>query len=231
MSGRYEVAFIGRELCGSDIVCSRFEKPEGYTFTPGQYMMLTLNTAEGGQGKPFTHAQAPQDDYLEVTTRISGSAFKNALLALSPGEVVRVAGPSGRLVLPDGIDSIAFLVGGVGITPARSMLKDAWLRSVVWKDAAVFFGNRDVSCIPYADELAEMAASGVRVVHVLERGDDSWTGYTGFVTAEIVRQNLDPADGRLFCVSGPPVMVSAMERVMDELGIESERRLVERFGV
>ena len=231
MSGRYEVAFIGRELCGSDIVHSRFEKPQGYSFVPGQYMLLSLDTAEGGQTKPFTHAQAPQDDYLEVTTRISGSAFKNALIGLDPGDVVRVAGPNGRLVLPEGIDTLAFLVGGVGITPARSMLKDAWLRGVIWKDAAVFFGNRDVSCMPYVDELEQMATSGVRVINVLEHAEDSWTGYTGFVTAAVVRENLDPADGRLFCVSGPPVMVSAMERVMDDLGIEPHRRLIERFGV
>jgi len=231
MSTGYEVDFLGRSECGTDVVCSRFSKPPGYAFTPGQYMSLTLATAEGNQTKPFTHSQAPGDAYLELTTRLSGSAFKNALAALDRGDRVRVTGPSGRLVLPPGTNTVAFLVGGVGITPARSMLRDAWQRHFVWEDAAVFYGNRDPSCMPYADELAQMSPGGVRVINVLEHPDDSWSGYRGFVTAQIVRKNVDPNDGRLFCVSGPPVMVTAMESVLDELGIARERRLVERFGV
>ncbi len=230
MSTRYEVEFVTQGGCGTDVAWFRFGKPDGYTFTPGQYLTLTLATAEGEQTKPFTHSEAPRDPYLEITTRLSGSAFKNALGALESGERVHVAGPAGRLRLPAGAERIAFLVGGVGITPARSMLRDAWQRGFVWSDAVVFYGNRDPSCMPYADELAEMASSEVRVVNVVERADESWTGYRGFVTADIVRENVDPHDGRVFCVSGPPVMVEAMERVLDELGVESDRRLVERFG-
>lgn len=230
MSGRYEVSFLERRDCGADVITSRFEKPDGYTFTPGQYLTLRLQTAEGEQTKPFTHAQAPRDDYLELTTRLSGSAFKEALRSLAPGQPVTIAGPSGRMALPEGVDTVAFLVGGVGITPARSMLRDSVQRGFVWKDAVVFFGNRDRSCMPYAEELGRMSPSGVRVVHVLERVDAEWEGYTGLLTADVVRENVDPADGRIFCVSGPPMMVSAMERVLDDLGIEDERRLIERFG-
>ncbi len=230
MSESYSVRFLDREMCGADVVMSRFEKPEGYTFTPGQYMLLTLQTAEGEQTKPFTHSQAPGDAYVELTTRLSGSAFKNALMALQAGDSVRIAGPAGRLALPPGTDTVAFLVGGVGITPVRSMLRDARQRQFFWKDAVVFFGNRDRTCMPFAEELAAMATHGVRVVDVLEHGNESWTGYTGFVTADIVRENVDAADGRVFCVSGPPVMVTAMEGVLDELGVSNERRLVERFG-
>ena len=230
MSARYEVSFLERGGCGSDVAWFRFSKPVGYSFTPGQYMLLTLGTADGPQTKPFTHSQSPHDDYLELTTRLSGSAFKNALEALDPGDEVGIAGPAGRLALPPEIDVIAFLVGGVGVTPARSMLRDAWQSGFTWRDAVVFYGNRDPSCMPFAEEFEAMASSGLRLVNVVEHADETWTGYRGFVTADIVRENVELHDGRLFCVSGPPVMVTAMERVLDELGVEPERRLVERFG-
>jgi len=45
-----------------------------------------------------------------------------------------------------------------------------------------------------------------------------------------VRRYVDPADGRPFYVAGPPVMVTAMERVLDELGVEGEQRRIERFS-
>lgn len=230
VSERYEVGFLERESCGTEVASFRFSKPEGYSFVPGQHMVLRLETAEGPQSKPFTHSQAPRDGYLEVTTRLSGSAFKNALAVLEPGERVTVLGPLGGLVLPPRTTRIAFLVGGVGITPARSMLRDAWQNGRIWEDAVVFYGNRDPSCMPFAAELAEMTSTGVRVVHVIEHPDDGWEGYTGFVTARIVAENMDASDGRTFCVSGPPVMVDAMERVLDELGVEPGRRLIERFG-
>lgn len=230
VGAKREAKLIGSEYCGSEIASFRFTKPEGYSFESGQYMVLTLATADGPQSKPFTHSQAPDDPYLELTTRLSGSAFKNALAALRPGDAVAVRGPAGHLVLPAGTARIAFLVGGVGITPARSMLRDAAHREAVWADAVVIFGNRDEGCIPFREEIEGMAGSGVRLVNVLEHPGPSWTGETGFVSADIVRRHCSLSDGRLFCVSGPPVMVGAMERVLDELGVEESRRMIERFG-
>jgi ferredoxin-NADP reductase len=212
VSAQHEVKLIGRESCGSEIASFRFTKPDGYTFWAGQHMVLTLITAEGPQSKPFTHSQAPSDPYLELTTRLSGSAFKNALFALTPKDAVTVRGPGGRLVLPAGTTRIAFLVGGVGITPVRSILRDAVHRGLKW------------------EEFEAMAGSGVRLINVLERAEPSWTGETGFVSSEIVRRHCDLSDGRRVLVSGPPVMVDAMERVLDELGVEGSRRMVERFS-
>lgn len=230
MAERYEVRFIEREECGPDIASFRFTKPERYSFRAGQFAVFTVPTAEGPQSKPFTHSQAPDDPYLELTTRLSGSPFKNALAAFAPGDPVVIQGPGGRLTLPPGTTRIAFLVGGVGVTPARSMLRDATRKGVVWEDAALFFGNRDEDCIPFRSEIEAMAGRGVRLINVLERPGLRWSGEAGFVSAEIVRRHCDLGDGRLVVVSGPPVMVAAMERVLDELGVAEPRRMIERFG-
>jgi ferredoxin-NADP reductase len=227
--GVHEVQYLDRTDCGTEIASFRFSKPDGYTFEAGQYAVLSLDTAEGRQSKPFTHAQAPGDAYLEVTTRLSGSAFKNALAALEPGARVSIRGPQGRLVSPPGLMRVAFLVGGVGITPARSILRDRVLKGEPFDDAVVFFGNRDESCIPYREELDAMGPMGVRVVNVLERPPADWGGEAGFVSAQIVRRHLDTTDGRMVIVSGPPVMVVAMERVLDDLGVDPARRVIERF--
>ncbi len=53
----------------------------------------------------------------------------------------RQPGPAGRLILPAGARRVTFLVGGVGVTPVRSMLRDAAHRAEPWEDAAVFYGN------------------------------------------------------------------------------------------
>lgn len=230
MSATYKVAVLDQTRCGADVVMMRLERPRDYAFAPGQWLRLTLETRDGEETKTFSNAAARGDDWLELATRLSGSAFKDALAALEPGDPVGLLGPGGRLSLPDAADRVAFLIGGVGVTPARGILRDAVQRGHVFADALVIYGNRDQTCVPYLEELRAMRSIGVRVVPVYERPDADWTGDRGFITAETVRRQLDTADGRPFFVSGPPVMVAAIKTVLDELGIAEDRRRIEWFG-
>jgi len=232
MRSEYEVEVLSLEMCGSDVISARFTRPPGWGFTAGQWIVLTL---PGGNPKPlsktFTVCSAPSDDYLEITTRVSNSEYKRRLAALIVGERVTVSGPGGRLALPVGARRLAFLVGGVGITPVRSMLRQACSQGSTFDDAVVFYGNRDDSCVPFEAELEAMAGCGVRVVPCFEHPRQGWVGERGFVTAEMVRRHLPAGvDDRPFIVAGPPQMVEAMVAVLDALGVSQERRLIERFG-
>jgi ferredoxin-NADP reductase len=208
----------------------RFDKPEGYEFLPGQYFMLNLQTAEGPQRKPFSHASAPRDPFIEMATRLSGSAFKNALDSLVRGDVVTIEGPYGHLALPEGADHACFLAGGVGITPARSIIRDAEQRRSGLR-VRLFDGNHDQACIPYSGEFAEYAEKDRRfqVVHVLEDPLPGWAGERGFITSELVRRYMDPLDRWHYLVTGPPAMVTAMQNVLEELSVPPDRISIERF--
>jgi len=225
----YRVQVQAIDVCG-EIATVRMSRPAEFVFAAGQWLRLTLRTVEGDGTKTFTIASAPADDWLEVTMRISGSPFKSAVGSLQQGDQVDIAGPGGRLRLPEQAASIAFLVGGIGITPVRSMLRDALNTGRVFSDALIVYGNRDPSCVPYADELAAMRPAGIRVADVFETAPPSWNGPRGFITAELVRSLVDPGDGRIFVVAGPPVMVAAMQHVLDDMGVEEPRRIVEWFG-
>jgi ferredoxin-NADP reductase len=230
MLDTYSVALLERQACGVDIQTLRFERPSGYVFRPGQWFTLSLDTAQGTQTKTFSHCTAPADPHIEMTTRMSDSAFKQALGALEQGATVRIAGPGGRLELPEDARRVAFLVGGVGITPVRSILRDAMHARREFADALLLYGNRDESCAPFLGEFEAMADIGVRVVVCYERPSVGWQGESGFITADTVRRHMDPTDGRLFVVTGPPPMVSAMESVLGNLAVPPGRWLVERFG-
>jgi len=230
VSGSYEIAVLEKTPCGADVIVTRFERPDGFAFVPGQWLRLTLMTEQGEETKTFTNSSARGDDWLEVTTRLSGSSFKQALAKVRVGDRVKIQGPGGRLSLAEGTDRVAFLVGGVGITPARSILRDAAQRGTSFVDALLIYGNRDQTCTPYLEELQGMTNLGVRVVPVYERAGQDWHGDTGFITADIIKRHVDPADGRPFFVSGPPVMVEAVNLVLDELAIAADRRHIEWFG-
>jgi ferredoxin-NADP reductase len=231
MSSSHAVEFLGGEMCGADVLAARFSRPQGFTFAPGQWIVLALTQGAGRLSETFTICSAPDDDYLEITTRLSGSAYKNVLASLAPGDAAVVTGPGGRLAIPATATRLAFLVGGVGITPVRSMLRDARTKGRVFDDALLFYGNRDDSCVPFREEFADMAGIGVRTVLCYEDPPPGWSGESGFITAEMVRRYLsDDELNRPFIVAGPPVMVTAMERVLDALCVPAENRLVEHFG-
>ncbi len=229
MGQGFRVGLLSSERCGSDILTCRFARPEAYDFTPGQHAMLTLATSEGLQAKPFSLAAAPHDDYVEFTTRLSDSAFKRSLSALEVGDEATISAARGRFVLPEGVRSAIFLAGGIGITPMRSILRDAVQRKT-GMNAVLFFGNRDETCIPYREEFDAMEPQGVKVVHVLERPQEDWPGPRGYITSDLVREIVDPAKWELFVVAGPPVMVEVMQRILDELEVDPGRLMVERFS-
>ena len=230
MAHGFDVSYLEHDACGVDIRTLRFERPEGYRFKPGQWFTLRLDTVQGPIVETFSHCSAPDDPYLELTTRISGSAFKQALAALEPGTKVRIEGPGGRLSLAEDLATVAFLVGGVGITPVRSILRDAEQRGRRFEDALLLYGNRDESCAPFLSEFEAMADIGVRVVVCYERPPSGWLGESGFITADTVHRHLAPDDGRPFVVTGPPIMVDAMQSVLDDLGVDGSRRVIERFS-
>lgn len=229
MANAHDVTLLTKTIC-DDLVIARFSRPDGYSYRAGQWFRLGLQTAEGVQTRTFSHASAPGDPYIELATRLSGSSFKRALCSLTEGELASLSGPGGRLSLPAGADEAVFLAGGVGITPVRSMLRDAVQLGARFSDALVVYGNRTAECVAYLEELEAMRHSGVRVIPVYEAGAPAWQGETGFITPSLLRRHLDVDAARPFIVAGPPPMVAAMVAALDELGIGPELRMIESFG-
>lgn len=231
MTPDYDVAYLGFRPCADEIGSFRFSRPSGYSFTPGQFFALSLQTEEGLVAKFFSHADAPDDPEIELTTRLSGSVFKSQLLALSAGDVVRISGPKGRLGVPEGASAVGFLAGGVGITPAHSIIRDV-MHTDSPLEVALFYGNRDETCIPYGDEFRGYAAANPRFVYVdtLDHPGPDWTSESGFISAEMVRRYVSDPAALHWIVAGPPPMVEAMKRVVSDLGLSSERVSYELFA-
>jgi ferredoxin-NADP reductase len=227
----YETGFLAGETVAPATASLRFVKPAGFAYRAGQFALLRLGTREGEQTKAFTLSSAPGDPYLEITTRLTGSAFKDALVALRPGARVGFSGARGRMTAPDDAGRIAFLVGGVGVTPARSIIRDSVQRAT-GSEFALFYGNRDEGSIPFGAEFDGYAAAypRIRVVHVLEHPGEGWTGEAGYISASVVRRHIDPLDGWDFFVSGPPSMIEPMRLVVAELAVPEDRLTFESFA-
>src|SRR5512138_3577357 len=103
----------------------RFGKPENFSHLPGQYMFITPVTGGGNQTKHLTISSGPEDPYLEVTKGNTGHPFAEALKALRPGDTAGIRGPFGDFTFQGEYGKVAFVAGGIGITPLWSMMRHA----------------------------------------------------------------------------------------------------------
>jgi ferredoxin-NADP reductase len=229
--GQHTVAFVTSTTEAPGVATFAFSRPAGFAFDPGQFLSLGLETREGPQTKHFTICSSPADRELSITTRLTGSAFKDALLALRPEQEVTITGPRGTMTLKPEFRKVAFLVGGIGVTPARCIVRDA-VQCGGGPRFLVFYGNLDQDSIAFKTEFDgyERDHPEISVVHVLAEPKPGWEGETGFITADIVRRHTDALDGWHWVVAGPPAMVGAMQRVLADLEVPRARVSLELFA-
>ena len=228
----YKTSLQRKSLRCEDSGVFRFDRPFGFSSEPGQWFRLTLDTAEGRQTHTFSDAAAPDELEIDLATRLTGSAFKNALEALVAGDRVTISGPGGHLRAPEGTERIAFLMGGVGIAPGRAIIRDRVRRADDSAKLCLFYGNADDTCVVFGSEFEDYAARlpWFKLVHVIAEPSAAWTGETGLISAEVVRRHIDPDDGWHFLVAGPPAMIDPMREVLAELCVGDDRATFEAFS-
>lgn len=206
----------------------RVERPERFTFEPGQHVMVSLETENGDDDRFLSIASAPSSTFLEFAVRESDSAFKHAFRSLQSGDPVTIVGPSGSFRRrPD--RAAVLLSGGIGITPLISMARHHALRG---PRTVLFFANRSPDEIPYRNELDHLAVrSNFEVYYTVSVPDEEWRGATGHISDEFLDAGLrsvkPPYD---YYVCGPPDMVTAISRLLIARGVPAEQVMTEHFS-
>src|SRR5690348_11523501 len=198
------------------------------SFAPGQYMEITLGHARPdsrGNRRYFTIASSPTEDTLRLGVRFykHGSSFKRAMSGMHTNTSFLGGQIAGDFTLPrDETRKLAFLAGGIGITPFRGMLKylvDTNQR----RDAILFYSNRAADEIVYKDVLVEAEARlGIRTIYTLTDTTaipHAWAGDRGRIDERMIRETAPDYLDRTFYLSGPPDMVRAFERVLRGMGV------------
>lgn len=205
-----------------------------FSFKPGQYCMLSLGEEEA---RAFSIACSPTraltGNYLQFATRNTGGAFKKLWSELKPGDLVKASGPFGRFVLDETQPKMAFLSGGIGITPLKSMLEYACDKQLP-NQITLVYSNRKPEDIPFKKELDELAGqnNNSKIIYALTQCDSSSLPagcLAGKIDAQLLKQAVPDFPERVFYSCGPPEMVGAMTQLLQEMGVAQERIKTENF--
>jgi ferredoxin-NADP reductase len=228
-----------REEVAEQTMAFRFEKLAAFTFTPGECIDLTLinppKTDAEGNGRTFSIASAPYEDFLMVATRLRDTAFKQVLRSVPLGTEVKMEGPSGDLKLHhDKSRAAVVLTGGIGITPFRSILLNA-AREKLPIPIFLFYGNRRPEDAAFLDELQELEKQNphyklIACMSEMEKSHRPWKGERGVIDAQMLAKYLKGVLAPIYYITGPPGMVKAMHKILKATGVDDDNIHTEEFA-
>jgi ferredoxin-NADP reductase len=193
------------------------EKPDGYSFTPGQATEISINKKEWkDERRPFTFTCLPGDPYLEfnIKTYPSHNGVTNQLLSLKEND---------ELILHDVFGAISyrgegvFIAGGAGITPFIAIFRHLRSQNQIGSNKLIF-ANKTKADIVLEDEFKRTL--GANFINILS--DENIPGYgNGFITANFLKESIGDVN-KTFYVCGPPAMMDAVGKQLTELHVPKE---------
>jgi Na+-transporting NADH:ubiquinone oxidoreductase subunit F len=156
---------------------------------------------------------------------------------MKPGDKAIVSGPFGEFFAKDTDAEMVFIGGGAGMAPMRSHIFDQLIRKHSKRKISFWYGARSLKEMFYAEEFDELAEKNDNFEWHLALSDpqpeDNWTGLTGFIHQvlydEYLNEHPAPEDCE-FYMCGPPMMNSAVIKMLDSLGVPEENILLDDFG-
>ncbi|MFH1504364.1 MAG: FAD-dependent oxidoreductase [Candidatus Omnitrophota bacterium] len=214
----------------------RFRIKETAVFKPGQFFSVTIKVKGREETKYFSFSNSPTEQgYLEFTKRITESEFSKALDELKPGSWARLNMAYGNFTFEGEYPKLAFLSGGIGITPLRSICKFTADKKLS-TDIVLIYSNDKEEGIIFKRDLDEISSANknIRVVYTLtSSGVDKqvWPGRTGYIDDKMIKQEIPDYQERVFYACGPPKMVENLTTVLKNgLSISQDKIKVENFA-
>lgn len=160
------------------------------------------------------------------------------LFGLKEGDRVVAAGPFGTFRAQPGDREMVFIGGGVGMAPLRAIIWDQLERVGTTRKISFWYGARSKAELFYADEFATLAARHDNFTWTVALSDpapdDDWQGAVGFVHnvawEDYLRDHPAPEDCEYY-LCGPPLMIRAVQAMLEDAGVDGRQIYNDDFGV
>ena len=159
------------------------------------------------------------------------------LFSLRPGDKVTIAGPYGEFYAKDTDNEMVFIGGGTGMAPLRSHIFDQLKRVKTDRKISFWFGVRSKRDMFYLEEFERLAAEHPNFTYTVAlsepKKDDNWDGPVGFIHQVAYDQYLGSHEAPEDCeyyMCGPPLMISAVQKMLTDLGVPEENVMFDDFG-
>lgn len=231
----YTLKLLNRQDVANQTVVFTFEKPQGFNFIPGQYGGFTLIDPPikdpTGLTRRFSLLSTPDEDVIQIAVRIQQSVYKQTLNTLPIGASIKFAGPTGNFILhEDKTIPAVMIAGGIGVTPFYSMILNA-TRHHSTQSIKLFYGNQSPQDTAFLPELetCQIQNPHFKLIAAMDKPNEYWQGEQGYITYTMIKKYVEDLSQPIFYVCGSPAMVTAIQEMLAEAGIDEEKIRVEDF--
>ncbi|HOS90156.1 MAG TPA: NADH:ubiquinone reductase (Na(+)-transporting) subunit F [Prolixibacteraceae bacterium] len=183
-------------------------------------------------------ATPPWDRANNRFKEVNPGVCSSYIFSRKPGDKVTISGPFGEFFLKNNDNEMMFIGGGAGMAPMRSHLfhlfhtmKEARRKVSFW------YGARSTREVFYKEQFEEIEKNFPNFSFTLAlsepKPEDNWTGPTGFIHQVIYDDYLskhEQPEEVDYYLCGPPLMNSAVQKMLYDLGVPNENILYDDFG-
>ena len=167
---------------------------------------------------------------------------------LKPGDNLTISGPYGEFFIKDTDAEMVYIGGGAGMAPLRSHIFELFKNQASDRKVSYWYGGRSRRELFYTEHFKEIEEKFPNFKYHIALSsalpEDNWTekqdindeeneGYVGFIHQVLLDNYLSthPAPEDIeYYICGPPMMNSAVFKMLDDLGVEPENIAFDDFG-
>ena len=192
----------------------------------GNIVMLNIRIAT----PPWDRAKG---QFMNVNPGICSSY----IFSLKPGDKVMVSGPYGEFHIKETDKEMIYIGGGAGMAPLRSHIFHLFQTQKTNRKVSYWYGARSMREVFYDHEFEaiekEFPNFKFNIALSEPLPEDNWTGYKGFIHQVVLDNYLskhpEPEEIEYY-LCGPPMMNSAVFKMLDNLGVPKENIAYDDFG-
>lgn len=220
----HKVQILNIEKINHNVVRLDIEKPSGIIYEPGQATDITLNKSPWEEEyRTFTFTSLPTEKHLQFTIKVykDHNGVTEQIGNLKSGESINIYDVYGDIHYKgEGV----FIAGGAGITPFISIFKDLESKNKIGGNKLIFANNRKEDIIDYKYFHNLLGDNFINVLSD-EKTEEFENGY---ITKDLIKSQL-VNDKSIVYLCGPPPMMDAVLKQLDDLGIDESRIVKEGF--
>ena len=243
-------AFIQIDIPEYELSFSEFRKRVDERFRPewDAFNLWGLHAeAEEPIFRAYSLANPPSEkNELRFTIRIAtpppgvleappgaGSSF---IFNLKPGDRVTLSGPYGEFFVKQTDREMCFVGGGAGMAPLRCHIFHQLDTLKTKRKMTFWYGARSKQELFFEEEFRALEKKYDNFLFYIAlsqpKETDDWDGMTGYIHQclydNYLSKHEDPTEVEYY-LCGPPMMIDAIEDMLDSLGVEPEMIAYDKF--
>ncbi|KAL4934225.1 uncharacterized protein BDV17DRAFT_285949 [Aspergillus undulatus] len=162
--------------------------------------------------------------HIELLIKVyPNGVLTNHLAQMQVGQTIEMRGPKGAMKYSrQYAPRIGMIAGGTGITPMYQLIRAICEDEGDTTQVSLLYANNTEADILLREELegfAKRFPQKFKMWYVLSKADETWKGYRGFVSGEMIAEHIGPAAADVkVLLCGPPPMINAMKRTLAGMG-------------